>query len=182
MTRCLIQIFQHPTLSHISNTLSPSFQASLSIKSHQRIIITTSLLPPLSPTQKPLSILPPELYTDKVPFPYHRHHSFSMSEMQRQKPQHSISHNDPNKNTNPLARPAGPIAIAVQHAGACDHTLGHQFGVVHALAAGAAGVGALGEFVDHHALEDVGLVANEFCQQAGPYFCTKFWENRGGRT
>lgn len=40
--------------------------------------------------------------------------------------------------------------------------------LVHAVAAGAAGVGALGEFVDHHALEDVGLVVDATSLASGP--------------
>lgn len=51
-----------------------------------------------------------------------------------------------------------PVAVLVEHALAGDLALVRERRDVHALAAGAAAVGALGELVDHHALEDVLLV------------------------
>ena len=37
-----------------------------------------------------------------------------------------------------------------------------KMSLVHALAVGATGIGALGELVDHHALEDVRLIPSDF--------------------
>ena len=83
--------------------------------------------------------------------------------MQREKTQHSVPNNDTYQDTNPLARPARRVAISLQHTRARNLALRRKRSVVHAFAAGAAGVGALRELVDHHALEDVRLVAKDFC-------------------
>ena len=51
-----------------------------------------------------------------------------------------------------MSRPARRIAISLQHFNSRNPALRRQERLVHAVAAGAAGIGALGEFVDHHAL------------------------------
>lgn len=82
-----------------------------------------------------------------------------MPEMQHQESQYSVTDNDADEDTDPLSSPAGRIAISLQHAGPCDHTPRRQVRLVHTLATGSARIGTFGEFVHHHALEDVGLIA-----------------------
>ena len=91
-----------------------------------------------------------------------------MPEMQRQPAQNSVTDNNADENTNPLSRPPSRIAISLQHASPCDHTLRRQFRLVHAMATRSARVSALREFVDHHALEDIGLEVNANSLASGP--------------
>ena len=88
--------------------------------------------------------------------------------MQRQESQHSVSHGDPDQNTNPLARPALRVAISLQDPSSRNLTLRRKMSLVHTVAAGAAGIGAPRELVNHHALEDVGLVASGFTLASAP--------------
>ena len=50
---------------------------------------------------------------------------------------------------------AGAVAVRVEHALARDLAFGREMGLVHAHATFGAGVGSVGELVDHHPLEDV---------------------------
>ncbi len=87
---------------------------------------------------------------------------FSLPEMQCEETQHPVPNNDTYQDTNPLARPTRRVAVSLQHTRARNLALRRKRSVVHAFAAGAAAIGALREFVDHHALEDVRLVARDF--------------------
>lgn len=75
------------------------------------------------------------------------------------------------------------IAVRVQHALAGDAALGRELRLVHAAAGGgigaaAAGVGAGGEFVDHHSLEDVGSVGGIVSSRVG--LCDPLEEGKYG--
>ena len=78
--------------------------------------------------------------------------------MQRQEFEHSVSNNNPNQDTYPLPRPARRVAISLQNPGSGNQALRRKMSLIHALAAGAASIGALGELVYYHALEDEGLI------------------------
>ena len=88
-----------------------------------------------------------------------RRKDLSPPQSQHPPPQKPIHSNNANQDPHPLARPARGIAIRLQHARSPDLALGCEVRRVHAGAACAAVVDAVGEFVDHHSLEDVGLVS-----------------------
>lgn len=65
----------------------------------------------------------------------------------------------------------------MQHARAPDLALRGQVGLVHACAVGGAGEDAVGELVDHHALEDVGLI----CGVVLVGLCSWGWGRKVGK-
>lgn len=96
----------------------------------------------------------------KIPLP-HPPKPSSLPQATHPPPQHAISQQNRQHNADPLALVADAVSVQRQHAAAVDLAIGGKRGGVHALAARAARVGAVAEFVDHHAAKDVGLLWGE---------------------
>lgn len=90
----------------------------------------------------------------------------SASEPKDEPAESTVTGDDTDHDAHPLAGVANVVAVVVKHCSAADETLVGEIGVVHAGALVARGLrrcaskGASAELVDHHALEDVGLVVN----------------------
>lgn len=79
---------------------------------------------------------------------------------QRDPPEQAVHGDDDDQDADPFPRAAPDVAVLLEHAAAADLAPGREVRPVHTVAAGPARVDAAGELVDHHALEDVGLVVD----------------------